>query len=208
MPLTKAQINEIFAKNQITLEDMETVASSPKLKGFDSIDLSGKGITDEIGLVLICSEYIGDLLGLNLSNNRLTKDFVKALIESSKAPKLETLLLSLKIVKSSEIPSLIEKFGSALNNNPSEGDNDHICGIAIYYDGVKWIRLYDAVNQGLIDPSDLDNEEIDNASYESGGGAFYTSLVLNKVEDFYWILNEESGDDDIFYNLSDAEADF
>ena len=26
--------------------------------------------------------------------------------------------------------------------------------------------------------------------------------------DFYWILNEESGDDDIFNNLSDAEAAF
>ena len=89
MPLTKAQINKIFAKNQIALEDMETVASSPKLKGFDSIDLSGKGITDEIGLVLINSDYIGDLIELDLSENSLTNDFVKALIETSNAPKLE-----------------------------------------------------------------------------------------------------------------------
>ena len=190
MPLTKAQINKIFAKNQIALEDMATVASSPKLKGFDSIDLSGKGITDEIGLVLINSDYIGDLIELDLSENSLTNDFVKALIETSNAPKLEKLLLVSNYIKSSSIPSLVEKFGNALNNNPSEGDNDHICGVAIYYDGGNWIRLFDAAKKGLIDPRDLNNKEIDNASYESGGGAFYTSLVLNKVEDFYWILNE------------------
>ena len=208
MPLTKAQINKIFAKNQIALEDMETVASSPKLKGFDSIDLSGKGITDEIGLVLINSDYIGDLIELDLSENSLTNDFVKALIETSNAPKLEKLLLVSNYIKSSSIPSLVEKFGNALNNNPSEGDNDHICGIAIYYDGGNWIRLFDAAKKGLIDPRDLNNKEIDDASYESAGGAYYTSLILNKVEDFYWIFNEESGDDEIFDNLGDAEAAF
>ena len=208
MPLTKAQINKIFAKNQIALEDMETVASSPKLKGFDSIDLSGKGITDEIGLVLINSDYIGDLIELDLSENSLTNDFVKALIETSNAPKLEKLLLVSNYIKSSSIPSLVEKFGNALNNNPSEGDNDHICGVAIYYDGGNWIRLFDAAKKGLIDPRDLNNKEIDDASYESAGGAYYTSLILNKVEDFYWIFNEESGDDEIFDNLGDAEAAF
>lgn len=208
MLLTKPQIKKIFTKSQITLKDMKAVASSPKLKGFDSIDLSGKGITDKIGLILINSKYISDLVELDLSENSLTNDFVNVLVESTKTPKLKDPQLGSNFFNSSVIPFLIEKFDSALNKNPSDGYNDYVCGIAIYYDGDKWIRLYDAAKQGLIDPRDLNNEEIDDASYESAGGAYYTSLTLNKVEDFYWILNEESGDDGIFYNLSDAEAAF
>ena len=37
MALTKVQIRNIFENAKITIDDMEAVASSPKLKGFDSI---------------------------------------------------------------------------------------------------------------------------------------------------------------------------
>ena len=202
MPLTKAQINEIFAKNQITLEDMETVASSPKLKGFDSINLSGKGITDEIGLVLINSAYIFDLVELDLSENSLTNDFVKALIESSKAPKLEKPLLVSNYIKSSGIPILVEKFGiddEDFDDDPRSGCREYVCGIAIYYNGDNWIRLYDAAKQELIHIGDF--EDFQHYEDESYGG-------IVSIEDFYWVYNESSDDANFFDNLSKARVAF
>ena len=202
MPLTKAQINEIFAKNQSTLEDMETVASSPKLKGFDSINLSGKGITDEIGLVLINSAYIFDLVELDLSENSLTNDFVKALIESSKAPKLEKPLLVSNYIKSSGIPILVEKFGiddEDFDDDPRSGCREYVCGIAIYYNGDNWIRLYDAAKQELIHIGDF--EDFQHYEDESYGG-------IVSIEDFYWVYNESSDDADFFDNLSKARVAF
>ncbi|MEI7853572.1 MAG: formylglycine-generating enzyme family protein [Planctomycetota bacterium] len=202
MPLTKAQINEIFAKNQITLEDMATVASSSKLKGFDSINLSGKGITDEIGLVLINSAYICNLVELDLSENSLTNNFVKALIGSSKAPKLEKPLLVSNYIKSSAIPSLVEKFGidaEDFDDDPRSGCREYVCGIAIYYNGDNWIRLYDAAKQELIHVGDF--EDFQHYEDESYGG-------IVSIEDFYWVYNESSDDANFFDNLSKARVAF
>jgi len=202
MPLTKAQINEIFEKNQITPEDMEAVASSPKLKGFDSINLSGKGITDEIGLVLINSAYICNLVELDLSENSLTNDFVKVLIESSKAPKLEKTFLVSNYIKSSAIPSLVEKFGiddEDFDDDPRSGCREYVCGIAIYYNGDNWIRLYDAAKQELIHVGDF--EDFQHYEDESYGG-------IVSIEDFYWVYNESSDDADFFDNLSKARVAF
>ena len=202
MPLTKAHINEIFEKPQITLEDMEAVASSPKLKGFDSINLSGKGITDEIGLVLINSAYICNLVELDLSENSLTNDFVKALIESSKAPKLEKPFLVSNYIKSSAIPSLVEKFGiddEDFDDDPRSGCREYVCGIAIYYNGDNWIRLYDAAKQELIHVGDF--EDFQHYEDESYGG-------IVSIEDFYWVYNESSDDANFFDNLSKARVAF
>ena len=205
MALTKVQIRNIFENAKITIDDMEAVASSPKLKGFDSINLSGKGITDEIGLLLINSAYICNLVELDLSENSLTNDFVKALIESSKAPKLEKTFLVSNYIKSSAIPSLVEKFGiddEDFDDDPRSGCREYVCGIAIYYNGDNWIRLYDAAKQELIHVGDF--EDFQHYEDESYGG-------IVSIEDFYWVYNESSDDADdavFFDNLSKARVAF
>ena len=164
MALTKVQIKEILAKNQITLEDMEAVASSPKLKGFDSIDLSGKGITDDIGLVLICSKHLGGLLKLNLSNNNLTNDFVKILLKPEVLSNLLKLNLRSNQVTSHVISDLINKYNKALNASPYGDDITTICGISIcssgYSDIPRWVKLADRVQEEYDDCCIMDFEQI------------------------------------------------
>ena len=157
MLLTKPQIKKIFSKSQITLKDMKAVASSPKLKGFDSIDLSSKGITDKIGALLICSKHLGGWL--NLSNNNLTNDFVKILLKQEVSPNLIKLNLRKNRVTSAVISDLVNKYNKDLNVPPDNDNITTICGISICSssDGrsPRWVKLFDRIQGDGMDFNEI-----------------------------------------------------
>jgi formylglycine-generating enzyme required for sulfatase activity len=157
MLLTKPQIKKIFTKSQITLKDMKAVASSPKLKGFDSIDLSGKGITDKIGALLICSKHLGGWL--NLSNNNLTNNFVKILLKQEVSPNLIKLNLRANRVTSAVISDLVNKYNKDLNMPPDNDNITTICGISICSssDGrsPRWVKLFDRIQGDGMDFNEI-----------------------------------------------------
>ena len=217
MPLTRPQIKKVLRKTQITLEDMEAVASSPKLKGFDSIDLSGKGITDDIGVLLICSKHLSGLLNLNLCNNDLTNEFVKILLSQ---PLLPDLNIRSNRITSAVIPELINKYNEALNDLPHIEEIVTICGISICssscYGTPKWVKLVDRIQEENESYS-LNLKEINafikTNTIASGVSEFekiavkYSMVLPNKTYD-RCIDGDMAGSDSLLVNVAYVVEDF
>lgn len=225
MPLTKTQIERVFRKKQITLEDMETVASSPQLAKFHSIDLSNKNLTNEIVIALINSIHLGGLESLNLSNNNLTDKVVKLLLKPKFLPNLRNLNIRSNRVTSKVIPGLVSKYNKGLIPDEDEENITTTCGISIYFDIFKkvWVKLATGLDASMnfreilefIKENTKPNEKeksgstglskdslkiIAESSFNRGIGGAMGSSDSNSSLTLYAI-------EDFFYLLDDAGSD-